>query len=438
MGTTEPTNDPTTGPTGAAVGTDVADAADAADRRARERRSVRQLAAARFASTGGSQAAQVALAYTIYERTGSALWVSASLVASAGIVGVVAPLSGRLSDRGDRRRVMVAAEVAGAAGWLAVLLADTPLLLVLAALVATAANAPFKAASSASVPNLVTAHRLPWANGVIATATNASYVTGPLLGGALVGVLGPRSVFGLNVVSFLVSALLIARMPGRFRESPAGGADPAHEAGRWRPVLADRYRRRLFAVTALSFAAFGVTLVADLPLVDHFGGGSVAYALLTTLWGTGAVVGSTVASRLPARHERRALVLGTLAMGVSLGSIAFMPNLPAAIVVGTLGGLGSGVAFTPWYSLLQRASPDAERGTTFAIAETFEQASFIAGMVVAGFVVDVLGPRPTYLVPGALLLAAAAVALPRRAPAAAPVIGSTVGTSGSPGAASAP
>jgi DHA3 family macrolide efflux protein-like MFS transporter len=371
------------------------------------RRSVRLLAAARLASTGGSQAAQLALAYTIYQRTSSAAWVSASLVASAGVVGLVGPLSGRLSDRHDRRRVMVAAELAGGLGWLAVMVAGSPAMLVAAALVATAANAPFRAASNASIPNLVGPDQLTWANGVIATASNASLVAGPLIGGVLVGAVGPRAVFGLNVVSFLISGALIARMPGRFAEArEPGGTAPAL---RWRTVLADRCRRRLFAVTALSFAAFGVTLVADLPLVDHFGGGSVGYALLTSLWGTGAVVGSMASSRLTVRHERRALVAGTAAMGVSLGSIAVMPNLASAIVVGTLGGLGAGLAFTQWYSLLQRASPDAERGTSFAIAETLEQVSFVAGMVVAGFVVDAVGPKPTYLVPGALLLAATAV-----------------------------
>ena len=71
-------------------------------------------------------------------------------------------------------------------------------------------------------------------------------------------------------------------------------------------------------VTGLSFGAFGVTLVSDLPLVDHFGGGSVAYALLTTLWGAGAVARSVLASRIRG-HEQRTLVLGTVAMGVSLG-----------------------------------------------------------------------------------------------------------------------
>ena len=68
-----------------------------------------------------------------------------------------------------------------------------------------------------------------------------------------------------------------------------------------------------------------VTLVADLPLVDHFDGGSVAYALLTTLWGTGAVVGSALARRTPRQLERRALVMGTAAMAVSLASLSVAP-----------------------------------------------------------------------------------------------------------------
>ena len=421
MNTTEPTTDRTS----------------AADQQARERRSVRQMAAARFASTGGSQAAQVALAYTIYERTGSALWVSASLVASAGIVGVVAPLSGRLSDRGDRRRVMVAAEVAGAAGWLAVLLADTPLLLVVAALVATAANAPFKAASSASVPNLVAADRLPWANGVIATATNASYVTGPLLGGALVGVLGPRSVFGLNVV-LPISALLIARMPGTFRESPAGAADPAHDAGRWRPVLADRYRRRLFAVTALSFAAFGVTLVADLPLVDHFGGGSVAYALLTTLWGTGAVVGSTVASRLPARHERRASSSGRWPWACRSARSRSCRTCPPRSSSGR-----SAASAPAWPSRPGTRCCSGRRRTPSGAPRSpsprrSSRRPSSPGWWWPGSSSTSSAPGPPTSCPARSCWRRPPSPCPRRAPAAAPVIGSAVGTSGSPGAASAP
>ena len=46
----------------------------------------------------------------------------------------------------------------------------------------------------------------------------------------------------------------------------------------------------------------------------------------------------------------------------------------------------------------------------FALAETFEQTSFLLGMTIAGGMVGWVGPRATYLLPGALLLAAAAMA----------------------------
>ena len=54
-------------------------------------------------------------------------------------------------------------------------------------------------------------------------------------------------------------------------------------------------------------------------------------------------------------------------------------------------------------------TPD-DRGTAFAMAETFEQTSFVAGMVAAGALISTLGVQPTYLVSGLLLAAAAGTA----------------------------
>ena len=373
------------------------------------KRTVRLLAGARLVSVGGSQAAQLALAYTVYKKTGSAAWVSAALVASAGVVGLFGPLSGWIGDRYDRQRVMVVAELAGAVGWLAVLFAVRPVAVVALVLVATAVNAPFRAASSAAIPNLVDAEDLAWANGMLATAFNASLVLGPLIGGALVAAVGPKWVFGLNAVTFAVSAVLIAVLPGRFSADVEPEAPGGRTSGNIRqgftlvartPVL-----RRLVATTTFTFAAFGVTLIADLPLTKHFGAGSVGYGLLTTLWGLGAVLGSWLAgTALKPEREPWALVLGTIAMGLTIGSIAVMPNFPMAVLVGTVGGFGSGFALTPWFGMVQRNTDDRVRSRVFAAAETCEQGAFILGMVAGGAVAVALGPQPAYLVPGALLL----------------------------------
>ena len=145
------------------------------------------------------------------------MWVSASLVASAGVVGLVGPLSGRLGDRVDRRRVMVVAEIAGAVGWLLVLLADRPVTLVLFALLATAANAPFKAAASAvgteprrgGGPVLGERHHRHRHQRLAAGRPAASEARS-------IGAAGPEAVYALNIVSFLVSAVVISRLRGTF------------------------------------------------------------------------------------------------------------------------------------------------------------------------------------------------------------------------------
>jgi sugar phosphate permease len=75
-----------------------------------------------------------------------------------------------------------------------------------------------------------------------------------------------------------------------------------------------------------------------------------------------------------------------------------------------VGGAGDGVLFAPWYSMMQRRTPDTERGTAFAMADTLDQTAFVAGMVVAGALVEAIGVQATYLFPGALMIGAAVLA----------------------------
>ena len=362
------------------------------------------LAGARLVSVAGSQAAQVALVFTIYQRTQSAAWVSAALFALVAVTGLLGPVSGWIGDRFDRRRVMITSELAAGVGWVGLLAVDAPWLLVALALAATAAGAPFRAASAATIPSLVDEEDLTWANGIVAGSFNAALVVGPLLGGALVAASGPDAVFVVNAGSYVASAALLARLPAeRAGDRQMHLAVTGMMVG-FRVVAHRRLLRRLVAVTAVSFAAFGVTLVADLPLADHFDAGSVGYGLLTALWGLGAVAGSWAAARwLRPSGEAVGLTLGTAAMAVSLGSIAVMPAFAPIVLVGTIGGIGSGYAFTPWFTMVQRLTEDVHRSRVFAAAEACEQGAFVAGMLLAGWMVDAVGPRATYLVPGVLL-----------------------------------
>jgi hypothetical protein len=107
-------------------------------------------------------------------------------------------------------------------------------------------------------------------------------------------------------------------------------------------------RGRLVSFTALSFAAFGVPVVADLPLADHFDGGSPGHGLLTALWGLGAIAGSWTAARgLRSSTEAMGVSLVSAAIAVSFGSIAAIPGFASIVLVDTIGGIGGGYAFRP-------------------------------------------------------------------------------------------
>jgi MFS family permease len=384
-----------------------------AEATATRRGAVRLIALARLVSVSGSQAAQIALVFAIYEQTHSGAWVVAALVASVTTTGLVGPAAGWVADRFDRRRVMVCSEVAGAAAYAGIMFLHRPLYLVVGVFVATVVGAPFRAASSAATPNLVPADALPWANGLLQTAFNIGLVAGPLIGGAVVAASGAGTVFAVNAVSFMLSAFLIAGTTGDFgggeehRAARADG-DPHPLLAGFHAIAGNSFLLALCASSACAFGAFGAALVIDPALADQFDAGSVGYGLLTTVWGGGAVIGAILAGRtVTVRSAPGAVVWGMGAMAVSLGSIAVLPTFPLIVAVGAIGGTGSGFVFVPLLLLVQHHTTDAVRGRVVAATESCEQVAFLLGMAAAALAISLVDAQRAYALAGAALLVAA-------------------------------
>jgi MFS family permease len=372
-------------------------------------------------SSGGSQAAQLALIYQIYAITRSGAWVAAALFGSISLGGLLAPISGWVADRFDRRRVMVVSELTSGAAYLSMVFAHTPGLLLTGALAATVLGAPFRAASAAAIPNLVSSEDLAWANAQLGAAVNVALVAGPLVGGALVAISGASLVFAVNAATFAISGSLIALTSGVFggHQQHIGEAHPTRGlfAG-FRLIVSNKRLAPLALASALAYGSFGAALVIDPALSRYFHAGSVGYGLLTTVWGAGAVVGALVAGRVvtvPRAHK--AVVWGMAAMAISLGSIVVLPTFALIVAAGAVGGAGSGFVFIPWLLLIQHHSTDAIRGRVVAAAEAFDQISFLAGMGAAVPVISITDPHHAYALAGLLLTAATvitAVSSPRR------------------------
>jgi MFS family permease len=79
------------------------------------------LAAASAASNTGNWAASVALSLVVFAKTGSTVWLSASFLFTQVPSALVAPLSGMMADRLDRKRIMITCDLPTSSGWLSVL-----------------------------------------------------------------------------------------------------------------------------------------------------------------------------------------------------------------------------------------------------------------------------------------------------------------------------
>jgi DHA3 family macrolide efflux protein-like MFS transporter len=378
----------------------------------RTRSPVRRLALARLISLTGGAAAYLALNFVIYEKTGSATWVAVALILTFGALGLASPFAGALGDKFDRRMVMIVSDLAGAAVFLAMAFVEDPGVLVALAFLAALAEAPFLAASTAAIPNLVDEDQIGYANGLIALGRNAGIVLGPVLGGVLVASVGGGAVFASNAVSFVLSALLVASVRGRFAGDRTGGEEHRGLRAGFRFLFSDRILRTM-ALTWLGLVlALGMTMVADVALAEVFEVGSLGYGLLIACWGGGSIVGALMGRYLSARTEALAFVAGTAVVAVTCLGVGVSPWFSLVLVIILVMGVGDGLTLVAQQGIMQRRTPDAVRSRVSGAFDAVVHTGLVPSYAVAGPAVAVLGARGVYVAGGLAAILALVIALP--------------------------
>ena len=182
------------------------------------RRNVYFLSTSRLISTTGTSVSYVALVAVVYDRSGhSGKWVAAALVVLFGVSAAVGPWAGALGDRVDRRRSLLASDLAAAATFAGIAFAHSLPLLVVLAGISAIAESPFPSSSQALLVMLVPEDRRTWATATRASSASAGLLLGGALGGLLVAVFGASTSFLLNAGSFVVSAALVSQIRGVYR-----------------------------------------------------------------------------------------------------------------------------------------------------------------------------------------------------------------------------
>ena len=263
----------------------------------------RRLWLAQAASTVGDQIFPIAATVAVLDAGGSTAQLGLILGARWLAIVLFALVGGVWADRLPRRSVMMAADLFRGAVVLAIALwpGGPPLpALALAVFLVGAGEAFFRPALTALIPSVLTAQRLPQANGLISISHRSAAVLGPGLGGLLVVGLGSSSLaFAVNSAAFGVSMLMLRRLV----EPPAGARDGALGASFLRDIgegLAEVRRHRWVAGTLVAASLLLLLAVAPmtvlLPVIGRreFGTDAV-FAVSQVCFAIGGLLGALFA-----------------------------------------------------------------------------------------------------------------------------------------------
>jgi MFS family permease len=284
-------------------------------------------------------------------------------------------LSGAVADIWDRRRVMLAAQLAMltvslALAALAFVGAVTPWALLAFTFALGAGAALYGPAWQASVGEQVPRLEVPGAVALNSLAFNLARAVGPALGGAVVAVGGPQMAFLLNAISYTGLIVVLARWRPPPRESrlPPESMGPAVVAGL-------RYASqsppvRIVLLRSLAFGLAGAGVWALLPLVarEHLGGGPLTYGLLLGAFGLGAIAGAVASASLRRRFEGETLVRGaTLVFGLGSLVVAGSGTLPPLALALVAAGAAWVVALSGFNIAVQMSCPRWVMGRAMAV-----------------------------------------------------------------------
>jgi MFS family permease len=377
-----------------------------------------------FASTFGSLLAAVALAIDVKDRTNSGAWVSAVLLVEFLPPVFVGLALGPLLDRLERRRLMVGADLVRAAVFALLPFATSAGQIVALAAVAGLATGFFRPALYAGVPNLVPEQLLAQANGLLQSIENISWAAGPLIGGVLTAAAGPDLSYWINAVSFLISAVLIIRIPARLLQSTT-----ALSRGHWTDLKEGfstvLHTRSLLAVLVgwgLALGGTGAIGVSEVFMAKNtLDAGDFGYGLLYGSIGVGLVIGSFWSSSIVDRFGVAAAYGSSmLAMGIGFAIGALSVNIWMAAACCVVAGVGNGIAVVCNALLVQRTRDEVRgRALTFVMSATWAASG--VSIIVTGALMSPDDARWIWAI-GAAFLGAGALAgyLLGREPAPAP------------------
>jgi MFS family permease len=361
----------------------------------------------------GDQFYFVALPWLVLQQTGSAVAMGAILMAGAIPRALLMLMGGAVSDRMSARKIMIATAMArtiwvaviGVLVWLRVLRTWELYALAFAFGVSDAFAAP---AQTAYMPSLVKREQMVAARSVSQSATQMTTVVGPVPAGFVIKTLGVAWAFFADAISFLFIIGALWKLP-----------DPPKPQAIRKPMLHSiaegiayvvkdvPLRSLMLLVMVVNFCIAGPVSIGLAYLTKTRFGSPAAYGIVISAIAAGSLLGALLAGVWKIHRRGVMIILLSLALGVSLGSIGLLGKVWSIAGVLLIMGVAAGMINVHIGAWIMQRIDAAVRGRVASVLMLASYGITPISLAVAGFLVA-LSLKLMFLLAGALMVMAAA------------------------------
>lgn len=328
---------------------------------------------------------------------------------------VLGGLVGVISDRMDRRKLVVFADVGRGVVVPFLALVDNLPVLVALTLLLELLSLLGQPPRTAMVPRLVRPENLVAANSLMLAAAYGTVLMGPLLllilegfPGVSLGGLIPAGnealaiAFAVDALTFFASGLLIATLP-RITSPLVESQENSNVdlKSTWQDFVAGArffvkdpsVRRVIVGMTTALFGGGTIIVLGPEFAQNVLNANDAGFYAIVTMLGVGAVIGLVIMSATEDRFVHRDLVFGvaTTTTGIGLAAASMVTTVPGAAAWMGVMGFGAGAAYLMGLTHLHEYVDDEMRGRIFATLFALMRIGLFVAMAMAVPLVDVFG-----------------------------------------------
>jgi MFS family permease len=376
-------------------------------------RDYRYLWAGSFLSILGTQMHAVAIAWQVFQITGSV-----ALLGVLGLVRAIALISmslvgGMVVDSRDRRKLMLITQSIlvclslslAITTWLDIVNVFVLYVVAAAAAITSSFDQP---ARQAILPALVPKDKLTAAMSLNILSGNVGMMVGPAIGGLTIATVGVAGTYALDSLTFLgtIFALLVMKTEFKAPVVRLTGIPAIREGLQFIKVTPVIYGIMLidFSATLLGSMIGLAPVFAD--TVHNIGPRGLGF--LYSAPALGSVLGAAFMSIAPqAKKPGRIIVAAVCAYGGFLVLFGLSPNLWLALACLAGAGASDAVSMTLRHTVRLLATPDALRGRVAATHSAFSAGGPRLGEFQAGMTASLIGPQAAMIAGGSGVILAA-------------------------------